>query len=97
MNRERYGKGELTPRVCVAGVTWIWYSDFMKESVSHDRSEETIEAKARWFRSLSLQERMEILCSFTDFALKMNPRLPDLKDAKQAEGRIRILSKTTRY
>jgi hypothetical protein len=29
-------------------------------SISHDRQEETPEAKALWFRSLSITERMEM-------------------------------------
>ena len=62
----------------------------MDGTVSHDREEETIEAKIRWFRSLPLSERMEMLCSFTDLAF--NPSLPDLKDAQQTKRRIRILS-----
>lgn len=66
----------------------------MKKEISHSRSEETIEAKTRWFRSLPLSERMEILCSFTDLALESNPGLPDLKDAEQTKRGICIVSKT---
>ena len=29
-------------------------------SISHNRKEESIEAKARWFQSLTLEERMEL-------------------------------------
>jgi len=66
----------------------------MKKEISHSRSDETIEAKTRWFRSLPLSERMEILCSFTDLALEANPKLPDVKDAEQVKRGIRIVSKT---
>lgn len=66
----------------------------LHSTVSHDRQEETIEAKTRWFRSLPLSERMELLCSFTDLALELNPGLPDLKDAQQTKDRIQILSRT---
>ena len=66
----------------------------MKKKISHSRSDETIEAKARWYRSLPLSERMEILCSFTDLALEINPNLPDVKDAEQVKRGIRIVSKT---
>ena len=65
----------------------------MKKEISHSRSDETIEAKTRWFRSLPLSERMEILCSFTDLALEANPKLPDVKDAEQVKRGIRIISK----
>ncbi len=40
----------------------------MIPSISHDRNEETPEAKARWFQSLSLSERMELLCAFRGIA-----------------------------
>jgi len=43
--------------------------------VTHARSEETMEAKARWFRSLPLSERMDMLCSFTDLALPLSERM----------------------
>ncbi|MGD2064698.1 MAG: hypothetical protein PVF51_14115 [Nitrospirota bacterium] len=66
----------------------------MHGSISHDRSEETPEAKARWFQSLSLAERMDLLCSFTDLALAANPNMPDFKDAQQTERSIPILSAT---
>jgi hypothetical protein len=66
----------------------------MKPSISYERSEETPEAKARWFQSLSLEERMEMLCAFTDLILAVNPRIVEAKDAQQAKRRIRILSKT---
>ena len=60
--------------------------------ISHDRKYETIEAKVRWFRSLSLPERMEMLCNFTDLALKINPQLADKKYAQPTKRRVQILS-----
>ncbi len=66
----------------------------MEQTISHDRKEETIESKARWFQSLSLDERMEMLCNFTDIALTINPKIQDKKDAQQAQGRIQIITKT---
>jgi hypothetical protein len=65
----------------------------MKNPVSHSRKDESLEGKTRWFQSLSLTERMEIFCSFTDLALEINPKLPELKDAQQTQRRIRIVSK----
>jgi len=64
----------------------------MNQSITHDRREESIEAKTRWFRALPLSERMEMFCSFTDMALTLNPDLADKKDAQQTERRIRIIS-----
>jgi hypothetical protein len=43
---------------------------------------------------LPISERMEMLCSFTDLALEINPNLSDLKDAEQTKKGIRIISKT---
>jgi hypothetical protein len=62
----------------------------MNATVSHDRNEETIEAKTLWFRSLTLEERMEMLCTFTDFVLTVNPGIVEQKDmisSKRAAGR----------
>jgi len=63
----------------------------MSRTISHNRADETIEAKTRWFRSLPLSERMEMLCEFTDLALTANPRLMEQKDAEPIEGRVRVL------
>lgn len=61
-------------------------------SVSHDPREETPEAKARWFRSLTMAERMQMLCELTDLALAIAPDLPEKNRAQSAPGRIRIVS-----
>ena len=66
----------------------------MTPTITHDRREETIEAKTLWFQSLSMAERMEMFCSFVDLALSINPQLQEQKDAKPASGRIQILSAT---
>ena len=65
----------------------------MNQSISHDRTEESIEAKARWFQSLPLEERMELLCAFTDLALTLNPDLPNQKDAPPTDRRVQIITK----
>ena len=66
----------------------------MNGAISHDRQEETMEAKARWFQSLSLSERMDLLCSFTDLILSNNPKIVEQKNAQPVEGRVCVLSKT---
>ena len=65
----------------------------MGGTVSHDRSEETPEAKARWFQSLTLEERMELLCAYTNLALAANPDLPARQDARPTGRRIQILTR----
>ena len=64
----------------------------MEFEISHNRNDETIEAKVKWFRTLNLSERMDMLCAYTDLALELNPQLPDKKYAQQAKKRIQILS-----
>lgn len=64
----------------------------MVMTISHEFAEETPEAKARWFQSLSLSERMDLLCVFTDLVLENNPLIVKRKDAKPIVGRIRVLS-----
>jgi hypothetical protein len=66
----------------------------MNFSVHHDRSHESIEAKTRWFRSLSMAERMEVFCSFIDLALSINPNLKDRNRAQPSAGRVQVFSTT---
>jgi hypothetical protein len=64
------------------------------QTISHNWEEETPEAKTLWFRSLRMEDRMQILCDLTDLALSVNPHLPEKKDAKPIPGRIQVISKT---
>lgn len=61
-------------------------------AIAHGWQEETIEAKTRWFQGLSLAERMDMLCWFTDLILTVNPRITEQKDAQSIAGRIRVLT-----
>lgn len=63
----------------------------MDASISHNRDEETPEAKARWFQSLSLEERMDYLCALTDLILENNPDIVKQKDAQSSPGRVRVV------
>jgi len=65
----------------------------MIPSISHSRDEETWEAKVRWFQSLSIEQRMQLLCDYTDLILSFNPDLPRLKKTDSLTGRIQILTK----
>ena len=64
-----------------------------EKAVSHDWEEETPEAKTRWFRSLRMADRMQMLCDLTDLALSVDPYLPEKNRAKPTPGRIQIISK----
>ena len=61
-------------------------------TVEHDRKQESIEAKVRWFQTLSMAERMDVFCEFTELALSVTPELKDKKYVKPIAGRIQILS-----
>lgn len=68
----------------------------MRGSVSHDRAEETLQAKARWFRSLTLEERMDYLVMMTDLILQNNPSAlakAAKDDAASTQKRIRIVER----
>ncbi|MBU4225385.1 MAG: hypothetical protein KKC71_06150 [Chloroflexi bacterium] len=65
----------------------------MKNTITHDRATEAIEEKTRWFRSLSIDERAEILNEFTELALAVNPKILVKKDAQPVKGRVCVLSK----
>jgi hypothetical protein len=59
--------------------------------ISHDREEETLAAKARWFKALTPAERLAMLSEWTELVLQNNPRLIGIKDAIPVEGRVRVL------
>jgi hypothetical protein len=64
----------------------------MNGSVSHSFEDESIDAKARWFKSLSVEERMNILVEFTNMILENNPEVAKKKHARPASDRITILT-----
>ncbi len=60
--------------------------------VSHSRSDESWEAKAQWFRSLSLADRIEVFCELTELILENQPDLIRKKPhAEPIPGRIQVL------
>jgi hypothetical protein len=61
-------------------------------AISHTWSDETPEAKALWFQSLTLPQRMELLCAFTELILAVNPQIVEQRDAQPPQGRVRVLS-----
>jgi uncharacterized ferritin-like protein (DUF455 family) len=64
----------------------------MTESVSHDRSQKSLEAKARWFQSLSLEARMDVFVAFTNLILENNPDIVKGKPLPPASDRVQIIS-----
>ena len=69
------------------------YWSLMKESVSHSFADESIDAKARWFKSLTVEERMDVFVSFTNLILENNPEIAKKKHDRPASERVRVLSK----
>ena len=67
----------------------------LKPAISHTRQAESPEAKARWFQSLTLTERMELLCYFTDLVLENNPTIVEQRDAQPTTKRVRLVSTTS--
>lgn len=62
-------------------------------SISHDIRDESLAAKARWFQSLPLEERMEVFVAFTNLILENNPDVVKRKYVRPASERIRVISK----
>ncbi len=65
----------------------------MVSGPSHDRADESAEAKARWFQSLSLEDRMELFCSYTELILENNPDIVKAERARPAGWRIQVVRK----
>ena len=89
----RNSRCDATPLVVVVAGA-VEYTDGMRMRISHDRRDESPEAKARWFQSLALSERMEVFCAVTDLLLTLDPRLAQKgrdQSAEQAQGRVRVL------
>jgi hypothetical protein len=61
-------------------------------SISHAWSDETPEAKALWFQSLPLAERMELLCHFTELILAVTPHIVEQRDVEPPQGRVRVIA-----
>ncbi|NIA29666.1 MAG: hypothetical protein GWP06_07130 [Actinobacteria bacterium] len=57
----------------------------MKLGISHSYKEETLDAKAEWFQSLSLEKRMELFSSYIDLILENNPRILEKKMLNQLQ------------
>lgn len=60
--------------------------------ISHSRSEETLEAKARWFRTLSPEKRLEYACAIMDLVRENNPKLLKAQNVRGIPGRVCVLT-----
>jgi hypothetical protein len=66
----------------------------LEKQVHHGYEWETPEAKARWFQSLSEEERMDLMCEFYDLIVENQPDIARRKRASQAQGRVQVLRRT---
>ena len=62
-------------------------------SISHDRGEEDILAKARWFAQFTPEERLRMLIEWADAMLALNPAIEDKDRASPIAGRIQVLAR----
>ncbi len=65
----------------------------MKKGISTSQKAESPEAKARWFQSLSLSERMELLSAYADLILENRPPIKEERNAQPAARSILVLRK----
>jgi len=63
----------------------------MDGRVSYDRREEAIESKARWFKSLSVEQRMNVFVAVTNLILENDPDIANRKSVP-ASARVRVIS-----
>ena len=54
--------------------------------------DESMAAKARWFRGLSIEERMSVFVAFTRLILENNPEIAKKKHARPVSDHVRILT-----
>lgn len=66
----------------------------MMPSISHSFESETPESKARWFQSLTMDDRARIFCEYYNLAKSLNPNLAEKKNARSAQTGVLILRKT---
>lgn len=63
----------------------------MRPRISHSRDEETPEAKARWFQSLTIDERAQVFDEFMSLILEANPGLLKKKEIDYPGRQVRVL------
>ncbi len=62
------------------------------QNIRHGWSAESMTEKARWFQTLPVPERLDMLAFLTDMALDLNPELKEFKNAESTTGRVLVLT-----
>ena len=73
------------------GVVGLEVHETIMRGVFAGREQESLIAKARWFRTLTVEERLEYVCEMADFILENQPDLARRRDAQAFTGRVRVL------
>jgi hypothetical protein len=63
----------------------------MPGAISHNRDDESMEAKTAWFQSLTVEERIRVFNEWCELILAANPNIVEQKDAQPIPGRVRVL------
>ena len=64
-----------------------------QEPIGHDRREEDLASKARWFSSRSPEERLRTLLEWSEAMQKLNPGIRDVGRHAAVKGRIQIVER----
>lgn len=100
LRRNFYGSGPPTPSALVRHLLGLQLTGFrlmnkvMKnKGIRTGWENETPESKARWFQSLSEEERMDLMCEFYDLIVENQPDIARRKRASHAQGPVQVLRK----
>lgn len=63
----------------------------MEGRVLHGFEHETIEAKAAWFGTLTIEERLRHLDTLYRLAVGLDPKLREGRDARSPSATVRVL------
>lgn len=63
----------------------------MPDEISHSRDEETMAAKAAWFQSLSVGERMRVFVEWCGLIRAATSDIVGQKDAQSIPGRVLVV------
>lgn len=61
--------------------------------ISHKFKDESLEEKARWFQSLTMEQRIQNFCDYIELALALNPKLGDKPLDKSIKGRVQVITR----
>ena len=74
-------------------ISWFVMKAIAMVNLNSDRwDKESMESKVRWFKGLSMAERMDVFCEFTDLMIAINPDIGAKKRAESTPGSIQVLS-----